>query len=650
MIVESPTKARTLKRFLGPAYQIESSMGHLRDLPTDKLGVAVKHDFQPTWVLVKGKGKSAAVLKKAAKKAKEIILATDLDREGEAIAWHVAQLLATSHQFSRIVFHEITKQAIEKALQKPRQIDLALVQAQKTRRILDRLVGYKISPLLWRKVRQGLSAGRVQSVVVRLIVEREKEIKRFQAEDYWRILAAFPFIAELTAKKEEKYEISQRIKLFAGRQTIKKTTIASEKDALGIIRDLTHPFIVREIEKKESFSYPPPPFITSTLQQTAGYRFGWSGKMTMSLAQNLYENGLITYHRTDSTHLAKSAVDQIRRYIQDNYGNDYLPEKARIYQTKSKVAQEAHEAIRPTKVEMTNAAINGLRKHHQKLYQLIWQRAVACQMAPARLEKTDLKIVCGDYLFASKGQRLLFAGYLKVYPLKISENLLPALKKGDRLDLVSLGSAKNTTSPPARYTEAALIKTLEKEGIGRPSTYAPIISLVQNRQYVEKIETKFQPTNLGEAVNEFLVKNFLEIVEIPFTAKMEADLDGIANAKKEWLGVLREFWQPFSKKLTQVKEKAERVKIATEKTGEKCEKCGHDLVIRIGRFGKFIGCSNFPDCKYTRPFVEKVKGVKCPDCGAEVVIKKTKRNKQFYGCGNYPNCKWASWTKPKFSP
>jgi len=648
IIVESPTKARTLSRFLGRDYRIEPTMGHLRDLPKSKLGVDIKNDFAPTYLIVKGKEKIVQTLKKAAKKAKEVILATDPDREGEAIAWHVAQILGQKH-LGRIVFHEITKSAIKKALKNPRQIDINLVDAQKARRILDRLVGYKLSPLLWQKIRRGLSAGRVQSVAVRLIVEREREIKRFKKEAFWRILAALnknkskPFLAELVSHSGKKYKVVKTINLFSGVYTFQKTTIDSEEKAEEILKDLTSPFVVKAMETKEALRHPLPPFTTSTLQQTAGYRFGWSGKMTMRMAQNLYEKGLITYHRTDSTQLALSAIKSIRKYIQKNFPKEYLPPKARVFLTKSKLAQEAHEAIRPTHFGK-NPQLKGNEK---RLYDLIWKRTIACQMNPARFERTNLLLESGDYQFESKGQRLLFDGFLKVWPIRLSENILPVIKKGEKLNLVSLGAIKNQTPPPPRYTEASLIKTLEKEGIGRPSTYAPIISLIQQRHYVEKVEGKFQPTNLGEAVNDFLVENFADIVNIPFTAQMEDSLDEVAQAKKKWLTVLNDFWPSFEKRLTQVGEKAERVKIEAEKTGEKCPYCGADLVIKIGRFGKFIACSNFPQCQYKKPYLEKLKGVRCPECGAEIVIRRTKKGKKFYGCANWPQCQWASWRKPK---
>ena len=662
IIVESPTKSKTLSRFLGKEYLVESTMGHLRDLPSSKLGVDVEKNFKPDYVVVKGKERVVSVLKKAVKKVEAVILAADPDREGEAIAWHTAQILAEDKRpISRIVFHEITKSAIEKALKNPRPIDRNLVNAQKSRRILDRLVGYKLSPLLWKKVRRGLSAGRVQSVVVRLIVEREREIEKFTSESYWRIFAGLTipdrrhipirdrnvrnvFTAELIAKADGKYAISQRIPLFCGQHTVQKTSIASEKAALGIVKDLTASWIVENLEKKESFRYPSPPFTTSTLQQTAGQKLGWSGKMTMRTAQGLYERGLITYHRTDSTQLADSAIKSMRKYIQLNFTPEYLPAEARIFKTKSKVAQEAHEAIRPTKISRREPK---LKSSGKRLYDLIWRRAIACQMSPARLTRSLLVISCGNYRFKSHGQRMIFDGFLKLYNSQIVENVLPVLRKGDKLNLVSLGAIKNMTTPPSRYNEASLVRTLEQEGIGRPSTYASIISVIQFRQYVEKVERKFQPTELGEAVNGFLVKNFSSIINIPFTAQMENELDEIARGERKWVEAMKAFYAPFEKKLDLVEKNAKRVKIETPKVGRKCPKCKGDLVIRIGRFGKFIACSKFPECKYSETYVEKLEGVKCPKCGGAIVIKKSKKGRKFYGCSNYPKCDWASWRKPR---
>lgn len=657
IIVESPTKCRTLARFLGKEYQIESTMGHIRDLPKSKLAVEIEKKFKPNWAVVEGKEKTIDQLRKAARKAKTIILATDPDREGEAIAWHTIQILQglqglVHHPASRIVFHEITAGAIKKALDNPRSIDMDLVEAQKARRILDRLVGYKLSPLLWRKVRRGLSAGRVQSMAVRLIVERENEIKGFVREKYCRIFTALnknkldPFIAELVAKSGKSYLTKKTIKLFSGKHVISKTTIKNQRQANEIIKDLTASFIVEKLEKKEAFRYPSPPFITSTLQQSAGQLFGWSGRMTMRVAQSLYEKGLITYHRTDSTHLAVSALRSIRHFIKVNFTKDYLPEKIRVYKTKSKVAQEAHEAIRPTDIKL-KPKDSKRRANDERLYGLIWRRSLACQMSPARLEKTNLEISCGDYLFKSNGQRMLFDGFLKVYNLQISENILPSLQKGDKLEMVSIGAVENKTNPPARYTEATLIKTLEKEGIGRPSTYASIITLIQRRQYVEKKERKFHSTHLGEAVNGFLVDYFPNIVDIPFTVQMEDSLDEIARGEKKWLGIMEDFWQPFEKKLVHVAKKAKRVKIEVEKMNKKCPECGAGLVIRIGRFGKFVACSKFPDCKHTEPYIEKLKGVKCEKCGGQVIIRETKKGKRFFGCSSWPKCDWASWRKPK---
>lgn len=668
VIVESPTKAKTLSRFLTADYKVRSTMGHIRDLPKKKLGVEIEKNFKPQYALVPGKKEAIEALKEAAQKAKEIILATDPDREGEAIAWHTAQILGgnqkpkTKNQklISRIVFHQITKGAILAALEKPKKIDMDLVDAQQARRILDRLVGYKLSPLLWKKIRRGLSAGRVQSVAVRLIVEREREIENFAREEYWRILGAFKapepekeediFTAELIAKDGESLREIKKIRLFSGEYTSSKTTIGDEGRVEDTILDLTEKFLVEQMDVKESRRNPPPPLTTSTLQQTAGYRLGFSSKLTMTLAQSLYENGLITYHRTDSLQVAAFAIGKIRDYVKEKFGEKYLAEKARVYKTRSKVAQEAHEAIRPTRIETREPKLETrFGEKAGQLYELIWRRTVATQMAAARIEKTDLEISCGGYRFASQGLRLLFEGFAKVWPVKLAENFFPHLEVGDELKAVSLGALKEKTVAPPRYNEARLVATLEKEGIGRPSTYAPIISTIQARRYTEKEDGFFVPTNLGTTVNDFLVDYFSNIVDIPFTVRMEEDLDEIAQGEEEWQEVMADFWGPFEQKLASVEEVAERRKIPVKATDKRCPKCEAMLVERIGRFGKFLACSKFPECKYTERLVEKLEGMKCPKCKkGEVIIKKTRKGKRFYGCSRWPKCDWASWRKPTF--
>ena len=640
VIVESPTKAKTLARFLGKDYEIMASMGHIRDLPKSNLGVDVKKDFEPQYELISGKEETINKLKKAAKKAKQIILATDPDREGEAIAYHVSVICANP-KLKRITFHEITKSAIEEALKKPGDVNLALVHSQQARRILDRLVGYKLSPLLWSKVRRGLSAGRVQSVALRFIVEREKEINKFKAREYWTIDADFKekFLASLYSQNNEKIEKTTTLELFAGPYTYKESKIMNHELCDKIIKDLKKQvFIIDSIEEKETLRQPLAPFTTSTLQQASNSSFGYSAKKTMMLAQKLYEEGFITYHRTDSLNLAESAITSFRGYIQKTYGDKYLSPEIRRYKTKSKVAQEAHEAIRPTDIN--------LQIPDNKLYSLIWRRAVATQMAAAKLASTTIDIKAGQYLFKANGVRTLFDGFLRLYPKRLNEKILPKLIKGDKLNLKEILPKQNFTSPPPRYNEASLIKTLEGKGIGRPSTYASIISLIQDRGYVEKKEAAFWPTAVGNAVIEFLQKYFDYIIEIPFTAEMEEDLDRIARNEKKWVPVLKAFYTPFAKKVKDVAKNSERIKIAVEKTGKKCPKCKTgDQVIRTGRFGKFLSCSRFPDCDWKDNYQETI-DAQCPECNSPVVMRRTHKGKFFYGCSGWPKCKWASWRKP----
>jgi len=666
IVVESPTKAKTLGNFLGKDYEVVSTMGHIRDLPEKKLGIEIKkqlksgkYEFIPEYVLVPKKKETIDKLKKAAEKAEKIFLATDPDREGEAIAWHAAQILGENGNLknvARITFHEITKSAIEKSLSNPGEINLNLVDAQQARRVLDRLVGYKLSPLLWRKIRRGLSAGRVQSVAVRLIVDRERKIEKFIPEEYWEIFAELR--RHLGGLKEDAPTFLAKLAKINGRVA----KIENESQAKEIVGELEKAnFEVYEVEKKEVFQNPVPPFTTSTLQQKAVQRLGFSSKRTMNLAQSLYEKGLITYHRTDSLNLAAEAIKQIRAYIQKDFGQKYLPEKPIFYKTKSKVAQEAHEAIRPTDITKLPSGLKIDRQDEWRLYDLIWKRALTCQMASAVWDQTKVDVqavgVKNLYNLAAEGKVIKFDGWLVVYQGKMAEEekengngneeQLPELKKNDELDLIKIDPQQKFTTPPARFTEATLIKALEEKGIGRPSTYAPIVSTIQIRQYVEKEEGKFKPTSLGEVVNDFLVEYFPTVFDYQFTANMEDELDDIANGQREWLPVINDFYQPFEEKLTSVTQVAERVQVPTEATGEKCPQCHEgQLVIRVGKFGKFLSCSRFPDCDYAAPFVQKLEGVSCPKCGGEIVIKKTRKGKQFYGCSNYPKCDWASWKKP----
>lgn len=650
IIVESPTKARTLSRFLGKDYVIDATMGHIRDLPKSKLGVDVEKDFEPEYITVKKKQDVTKAIKEDAKKATNIYIATDPDREGEAIAYHVNELLK-GKKASRIVFHEITETAVKNAISHSREIDLPLFHAQQARRVLDRLVGYKLSPLLWKKVRKGLSAGRVQSVAVRLIVEREREIEVFKPVEYWEVYVKVKKVREVGNVNEE-----LTVKLV--RINEDKAEVKNKDQADKVVAFLEEAkYAVHSIDKKEVTKSPPPPYTTSTMAQAASRNNFWSAKKTMSVAQRLYEEGLITYHRTDSTYVAQEAVLATRDYIIKTFGQEYVSEKPRLYKTKSKVAQEAHEAIRPTDVRTKNIEhrTKELGNDAEKLYGLIWRRFVATQMAVSVADQTTINVAAkkdsDTYYLQVGGQIVKFGGWRKVYgkkPQDGEEQILPEVEQGDPLNKIKVDPLQKFTEPPPRYNEASLVKTLEKLGIGRPSTYAPTISIIQDRQYVEKNEGKFSPTSLGLAVNGFLIANFPNVFGYDFTAKMENDLDEIAKGEKKWVPVIREFWNPFEKKLEGVEETAKRVKIEVEMTGEKCPKCKDgDQVIRTGKFGKFLSCSKFPDCDWKDSYVEKI-NMKCPICSiGEVIIKKTRFGKKFFGCSRYPDCKFVSWRKPQ---
>jgi len=642
IIVESPTKARTLSRFLGSDYDVEATMGHIKDLPKSKLSIDVDNNFEPQYIDVPGKEKVIKLLEMKAKKATTIYLATDPDREGEAISAHAKEIIGDG-KTKRIVFHEITKNAIEEALKNPREVDEKLVNAQTARRVLDRLVGYNLSPLLWKKVRRGLSAGRVQSVTVRLIVEREREIEVFKPFEYWEI------DVELTKKSKELF-IVRLIK-----RDDKKIEIENQKAADQIVKDLeSSSYLVDYVKKQEVKKSPYPPFTTSTMTQAAARVFGWSSKKTMSVAQSLYEKGHITYHRTDSVNLAPGAVSVVRSLVKKEYGEVYLPEKPRFFKRQSKLAQEAHEAIRPTNANIKAVEEDKYFLGATRLYDLIWRRFVASQMSAAVYDVTTVDVVARDlstYTLRATGTVMKFDGWRRLFggrdPNETQVNL-PTLEEKEPLGLVKVIPHQKFTQPQSRYNEASLIKTLEKLGIGRPSTYAPTISTIQVRGYVEKEEGKFKPTSVGTAVNDFLVTNFAVELEYSFTAKMEDNLDFIASGKLDWHEMMKDFWEPFLKDVKTVEENAKRVKIEAEKTGRECPECkSGELVIRTGRFGKFISCSRFPDCKYTEKLVEKI-NVMCPGCKeGEVIIKKTKRGRKFFGCSRYPDCKFASWQKPK---
>ena len=640
IIVESPTKSKTLTGFLDKEYKILSSYGHVRDLPIRKLGIDVDHDFEPEYVIPTKAKKVVKELKAAAKKADLIILATDKDREGEAIAWHIVHALKIDKDYQRIAFHEITKKAIEKALKNPGEIDMDLVNAQQARRILDRLVGYKLSPFLWKKVVKGLSAGRVQSVTVKLIIDREREIKAFKPDEYWGIEAI------LKQNKEKTELIAKLIK--EDKKTIPKLGIKTKEKADEILKSLAGAkYQVVNIEKKETKKNPGPPFKTSTLQQVAASKFRFSAKQTMRLAQQLYESGRITYHRTDSLNLSTEALKDANQFIKEEFGEKYLLDKVRVYKTKSKVAQEAHEAIRPTKASRHPDQIKKyLDEKQYKLYNLIWQRFIASQMKPAILDATAIDVSAKNYLFRINGSTIKFDGFLKIYSVKMEEVILPVLTEKEILELIKLVSEQHFTKPPARYTEASLVKILEKHDIGRPSTYASIISTIQNRGYTEKDEQKrFIPTEIGFIVNDLLEKHFPEIVDIKFTAYLEEDLDKVAHGKQNWVKLLKDFYKPFKENLDKKYKKVEKKKLE-EPTDKICPDCGKNMVIKLGRFGKFYACPGFPECKHTEPIIHST-GVKCPQCKkGDLIERKTRKGKTFYSCSKYPKCKFALWDKP----
>jgi DNA topoisomerase-1 len=639
VIVESPVKAKTIQKFLGSKYKIKSSFGHIRDLPKGDLGVDVENNFEPRYVIPTKARKTLSELKKEVKKADSTILATDEDREGEAIAWHLKEALKLENP-ERIVFHEITKTAIDQALKSPRKIDMSLVNAQQARRILDRIVGYKLSPFLWKKISKGLSAGRVQSVAVRLVVEREREIEKFIPIEYWSI--------EASLKKAETEFSASLIK--KDNKPIDKLEIKNKDQADEILKDLNaSDYIVESVEKKETKRYPAPPFTTSTLQQASWQKFKFSAKMTMSLAQKLYELGYITYHRTDSLNLSDTSLFSAKKFINETLGENYWAGKPVKYKIKKAGAQEAHEAIRPTYADKTPESLTDVDSRQLKLYTLIWQRFIACQMAPAIFNSITADINAKNYTFRSNGQTLKFDGFLKVFPSKFEEKTLPDLEKSDELDFVKLDSVQHFTEPPARFTEASLIKILEKFGIGRPSTYAPTLSTIQTRNYIEKNEQKrFVPTEIGTVVNDMLVKNFPEIVDIDFTAKMEKELDEVADGKDSWQKTCGDFWKPFSKNLEEKYEKVQKEDLI-QQTDKICPKCGAPMIERFGRFGKFYACSKFPECKHTESLENKNNdlGIKCPKCKeGNIISKKTKKGKIFYGCNTFPKCDFALWDKP----
>ena len=651
VIVESPAKANTIKKFLGGSTKVVASMGHIRDLPKSKLGVDIEHDCEPEYINIRGKGDLIKSLKKDAKQAKKVYLATDPDREGEAIAWHLATILQDEKdKITRVTFNEITKGAVKKAIKEPRNIDIKLVDAQQARRVLDRIVGYKISPLLWKKVKRGLSAGRVQSVAVKLIVDREEEIEKFIPEEYWNIYADLE-------EPESKKEFEAR---FFGKDN-KKLELHSKEEVDKILEEIKKAkYIVKEIKKGEKKRNPAPPFTTSTMQQEASRKLGFTLKKTMSVAQTLYEGvkvqdkgtvGLITYMRTDSTRISEEARAAIKEQIINSYGEEFY--ENRYYKAK-KDSQDAHEAIRPTYADLKPEKIkDSLTKDQYKLYKLIYNRFMASQMTAAIYNTISATIDANGYTFKANGQTIKFKGFMTIYvegtdsEEKEEEGMLPELKENQVVDLKKINPKQSFTEPPARYTEASLVKALEEKGIGRPSTYSPTITTILERRYIEKEQKQLVPTELGKIVNKLLTENFKDIINVEFTAKIENEFDEIADGKEEWKQMIREFYGPFEKELEKVEKELEHVELVDEVSDVKCEKCGRMMVYKYGRFGKFLACPGYPECKNTKAIVETIE-VPCPKCKGTIQVRKTKRGRKYYICENNPkSCDYISWNKPK---
>ena len=651
IIVESPAKANTIKKFLGGSTKVVASMGHIRDLPKSKLGIDIEHDFEPQYINIRGKGDLIKSLKKDAKQAKIVFLATDPDREGEAIAWHLAYILKDdAKKITRVTFNEITKNAVQKAIKEPRDIDINLVDAQQARRVLDRIVGYKISPVLWKKVKRGLSAGRVQSVAVRLIVEREEEIENFVPVEYWNIFAKLK-------DSESKKEFEAR---FYGKGG-KKQEIHSKEETDEILKNLENAkYMVTDVKRGERKRTPAPPFTTSTMQQEASRKLGFTLKKTMSVAQGLYEGvkipekgtvGLITYMRTDSTRISEEARKMAKEQIIKIYGENYY--ENRYYRT-GKDAQDAHEGIRPTYIDISPDSIkNSLTQDQYKLYKLIYNRFMASQMKLAVYETMAVTIKANDYDFKANGQNLKFKGFMTLYvegtdeKTEEKEESLPNLKENQEVLLKKLEPKQSFTEPPARYTEASLVKALEEKGIGRPSTYSPTITTILERRYVEKNQKQLCPTELGKIVNKLLTENFQDIINVTFTAKIENEFDDIAEGKEEWKKMIREFYGPFEENLEKVEKELEHVELVDEVSDVQCEKCGRMMVYKYGRYGKFLACPGYPECKNAKPIIETI-DVPCPKCGGKVQIRKSKRRRNYYICENNPKtCDYISWNKPK---
>ncbi|EHL18166.1 DNA topoisomerase I [Peptoanaerobacter stomatis] len=644
IIVESPAKAKTIEKFLGKNYKVKASIGHIRDLPKSKLGVDIEDNFNPSYITIRGKASIANELKKEAKKSEKVFLATDPDREGEAISWHLAYILGLDeNEKNRIEFNEITKEAVRNAIKNPRKIDKNLVDAQQARRVLDRLVGYKISPILWAKVRKGLSAGRVQSVATKMICDREAEIEKFIPQEYWSI--------SLNTQNSNKENISFEL---SGNKN-KKIEIKNEEQTNKILSEIKGKNLqVKKIEKKNRKKAAYRPFTTSTLQQEAANKLGFTTKKTMQLAQQLYEGisvkgkgtlGLITYMRTDSQRISSEAQALAKEHITSKYGNKYY--KSYGYKQTGKNVQDAHECIRPSHIELEPMELeNSLNKDQYKLYRLIYSRFIACMMQDALYEQQSINADIDDYNFKANGSKLLFDGFLRVYDYSTSEeNILPSVEENEILKVKKILPKQHFTQPPARYNEASLVKTLEELGIGRPSTYSSIISTIQDRGYVEKKQKNLFPTELGKVVTNLLEEYFKQIVDLEFTADIEGKLDTVAEGKDAWKEVVSNFYKPIEHDLEIASKEIERINM-DEETDEVCELCGNKMVIKHGRFGKFMACSNYPECKNTKPILQKT-GMKCPKCGeGDVIVRKTKRGKIFYGCSSYPKCDFVSWNKP----
>ena len=650
IIVESPAKANTIKKFLGGNTKVVASMGHIRDLPKSKLGINIENNFEPEYINIRGKGDLIKELKKDAKSAKKVYLATDPDREGEAIAWHLSYILdVDKEKITRVTFNEITKTAVQKAIKEPRDIDINLVDAQQARRVLDRIVGYKISPILWKKVRRGLSAGRVQSVAVKLIADREEEIEKFIPEEYWNI-----YVKLLDEKSKKTFEAK-----FFGKDK-KKQEIHSKEEVDEILAGINNAkYIVEEVKKGQKKRTPAPPFTTSTMQQEASRKLGFTLKKTMSIAQGLYEGvkipekgtvGLITYMRTDSTRISEEARASAKKHILETYGEEYY--ENRYYKT-NKEAQDAHEGIRPTYADLEPDNIkDSLTKDQYKLYKLIYNRFMASQMAPAVYDTMSVIIDANKYTFKANGQNLKFKGFMTLYvegtddKQEEEEGIIPELEVNQEVKEQSINPKQSFTEPPARYTEASLVKALEEKGIGRPSTYSPTITTILERRYIEKEQKQLIPTELGKVVNKLLTENFTDIINVEFTAKVENQFDNIAEGKENWREMIGEFYTPFEKNLEKVEKELEHVEIEEEVSDVKCDKCGRMMVYKYGRFGKFLACPGYPECKNTKAIVETI-DVPCPKCGSTVQVRKAKNRRKYYICENNPkSCDYISWNKP----